>query len=109
MWRQNAHTIRKQSDRALPSGGRPDHFYNNPERYGGDNCLINVDLNEIDDLLADSEDGVSKLRYVDAEIEPLIKEAYLDVGSPNITLATAWAVFKQITLCMLGNNVADSP
>jgi hypothetical protein len=54
---QNSHCICKQNDVVLPSNGRPDEFYNNPQLYGGDQCLIPVDPLEVDELLADLEDG----------------------------------------------------
>lgn len=94
--RQNAHRIRKQIEIALPSGGRPDEFYKNPQVYGGENCLVPVDMNEVDDLLEASDDGVSRLQYVDEDFEPLATEAYTSIGMPEITLTTAWAVFRRM-------------
>ena len=94
--RQNAHRIHKQPERALPSGGRPDQFYTNPSLYGGKHCLIPVDMKEIDELLEDSQDGVSHMRYVDEMFEPLAEEAYQVIGVPDIKLETAWIVFRQL-------------
>ena len=94
--RQNAHRIRKQKDTALPSGGRPDQFYTNPSNYGGLDCLIPVDIATIDELLEESGEGISKMRYVEEEFEPLAKEAYTAIGSPDIRFESAWVVFRQI-------------
>ncbi|KZP22478.1 hypothetical protein FIBSPDRAFT_1017748 [Athelia psychrophila] len=59
--RQNAHRIRRQSAKLLPSGGRPDHFYENPQLYGGEPCLIPVDTEIIDGLLDQCDEGMEKL------------------------------------------------
>lgn len=90
---QNAHRIRRQSAKLLPSGGRPDHFYENPRLYGGEPCLIPVDAEVIDSLLEQCDEGMEKLRYVDVEFEEIAKEAFKAVGSPQITLQSAWTVF----------------
>lgn len=94
--RQNAHRIRKQQAKLLPSGGRPDRFYDNPHLHGGEPCLIPVDTETIDGLLGQCKEGMEKLRYVDEEFEELAKEAYDVVGSPHITLQTAWLVFRRM-------------
>jgi hypothetical protein len=106
--RQNAHRIRKQSERALPSGGRPDQFYTNPLLYGGESCLIKVDMEEIDGLLWDSEDGLLRMRYVDEIFEPLAEEASQAIVAPNITLETAWIVFRRM-VGQLSDNDMNSP
>lgn len=106
---QNAHRVRKQSDMALPSGGRPDQFHANPEMYGGECCLIPVDMDEVDELLADSEDGFSRMRYVDEEFELLAQEAYETIGEPEITLSTAWIIFRQMLGQMLPDAEMGSP
>lgn len=107
--RQNAHRIRKQADVALPTGGRPDQFYQNPAQYGGEECLIPVDMDEIDRLLAESDDGISKMSYVDADFEPLAEEAYKAIGSPCITVESAWPVFQKMANRLAVDNQADSP
>ena len=106
--RQNAHQIYKQPERALPSGGRPDQFYTNPSLYGGECCLIQVDIKEIDELLEDLEDGLSHMRYVDEMFEPLAEEAYQAIDAPNIKLETAWIVFRQM-VGQLSDDSMNSP
>lgn len=92
--RQNAHRIRKQSAKILPSGGRPDHFYMDPTTYGGQQCLVPVDVDAIDHLLEQSAEGRSRMRYVDEDFEELAEAAYKDIGSPAIILQNAWFVFR---------------
>jgi hypothetical protein len=105
---QNAQRICKQLERALPSGGRPDQFYTNPSLYGGERCLIPVDIKEIDELLEDLEDGLSHMRYVDEMFEPLAEEAYQAIDTPNIKLETAWIVFRQM-VGQLSDDSMNSP
>ena len=107
--RQNAHRVRKQKDTALPSGGRPDQFYYNPEMYGGDHCLLAINRDDIDNLLEGSEDGLSKMRHVDEDFEPLANEAYATIGMPDITLSTAWAIFRQMVDQMSADDGIASP
>lgn len=84
-------------------------FYTQPEQFGGERCLIAVDLDEVDELLDSSEDGLAKLRYVDEEFELLAQEAYEAVGSLDITLETAWVVFRHMVEQLEGGRNIDSP
>lgn len=90
---QNSHWIQKQYERALPSRNHPDHFYENPEDYGGEDCLIEVDMEEIDELLDNAIDRKEWLCYIDKGSKPLIAEAYISIGSAAIKLGTAWTIF----------------
>lgn len=107
--RQNAHRIRKQADTALPSGGRPDQFYTDPSNYGGLDCLIPVDEAVIDELLEESGEGISKMRYVEEEFEPLAEEAYTAIGSPEIEFKSAWVVFRRMIEHLEAGIEMDSP
>lgn len=96
--------MRKQKDKQLPSGGSPDDFYNYPERHGGEECGIDVDMDVITQLLDDSEEGKKHMCFVDEEFEPLVEEAYEAIGSPAITLHSAWTVFRHLVVALAGNN-----
>jgi len=98
---RNAHHIRHQSDKIMPSGGRPDDFYRRPEEHGGQPCLIRVDLEEVDRLLEASEEGLYLMRYVDEEFDVVARRLYHRIGEPHITLETAWIVFKQMVVASL--------
>lgn len=71
--------------------------------------MIEVDMDEIDELLDNATDGEERLRYIDAEFEPLIAEAYIAIGSPAIKLETAWTIFRQLIEYMHGDENMDSP
>lgn len=47
----NSKRTRKQKDKILPSGVTPNHSYENPARWGGRECLIQVDLDVVGHLL----------------------------------------------------------
>ncbi|KAJ7172053.1 hypothetical protein C8R46DRAFT_1073669 [Mycena filopes] len=91
---QNNHRVRFQADKLLPSGGTPHEFYTKPEKYGGEQCLIPVDGDVIQELLDGCEEGYARMRYVEEEFDVIAEEAYTAMGRPAITLHNAWAVFR---------------
>ncbi|KAJ3897859.1 hypothetical protein F5879DRAFT_1026797 [Lentinula edodes] len=93
---QNSHCVRKQKDKLLPSGGSADDFYFFPEKYGGQNCGIVVDMKIVDQLLDDAVEGQGRMRYVDEEFESLADAAYVAIGAPSIDLHSAWIVFRHM-------------
>ncbi|KAK7051281.1 hypothetical protein VNI00_004781 [Paramarasmius palmivorus] len=102
VYQQNNIRIRKQSSKNLPSGGKPVDFYSDPGRWGGEPCGISVDMDVVDQLLQKAlDDGAGDLmRYVDRAFEPIAEEAYLAIGSPAITLQSAWIVFRLMLVQM---------
>jgi len=90
---QNNHHIWHQSNKNLPNGGTPNEFYRHPNHFGGSSCLIPIDLNVIDKLLEEAEEGHCLMWYVDEGFEEIANEAYVAVGKPIITLHSAWKVF----------------
>lgn len=93
---QNNHRIRFQPDKNLPSGGTPNDFYRHPDRFGGTSCLIPVDMDILDQLLEDSEEGQRLMRHIDEQFEEIANEAYTAIGKPKISLHSAWAVFREL-------------
>ncbi|KAJ3771813.1 hypothetical protein FB446DRAFT_82805 [Lentinula raphanica] len=91
---QNSHRVRKQKEKLLPSGGSADDFYSYPEKYGGEQCGIKVDMRVIDQLLDEAVEGKQRMRYVDEDFEQLAVTAHIAIGSPAITLHSAWSIFK---------------
>jgi hypothetical protein len=77
-------------------------FYENPFLYSGKRCLIPVDVG----------DGFLRMKYVDKIFGPLAEKAYQAImiasGAPNITLETAWMVFRQM-VGQLSDAGMDSP
>lgn len=98
---QNNHRIRKQKGKTLPSGSTPNEFYRRPDRWGGESCLIPIDDRILDQLLEGCEEGRRLMRYVSEDFEEIANEAFTAVGSPVITLQTAWVVFRVLVNHML--------
>src|SRR6201999_3190311 len=49
----NHRRVRKQNDKNLPSGVTPSFSYTFPERFGGRNCLLPVNMLIIEEILED--------------------------------------------------------
>ncbi|KAJ3791499.1 hypothetical protein GGU11DRAFT_751664 [Lentinula aff. detonsa] len=93
---QNCHCVRKQNEKLLPSGGSADDFYSYPEKYGGEQCSIEVDMRVIDQLLDEAVEGKQHMCYVDEDFEQLAIAAHVAIGFPAITLHSAWSVFRHM-------------
>lgn len=91
---QNNHRVRHQKDKVLPSGGTPKNFYENPTAYGGQPCLVPVDMDVLDQLLEGCEEGYRQMRYVDEAFEEIAEEVYAALDKPEITVHNAWVVFR---------------
>ncbi|KAK7027209.1 hypothetical protein R3P38DRAFT_2527115 [Favolaschia claudopus] len=92
---QNNHRIRYQAEKILPSGGTPNEFFANPGKWGGENCLVEVPAHRIDELLDEARETAREhMRYVDDEFDVLARDAYEALGKPDITLHSAWVVFR---------------
>jgi len=95
------HRVRRQTDKSLPSGGTPAEFYKHPEDYGGESCLIRVNEEILDQLLEQwEEEAREHMRYVDEDFEPVAEAAYEAIGKPEITLQSAWVVFRAMVEAM---------
>lgn len=89
------HKIRTQKKRLLPSGGQPIQFYTNPEQYNGMDCLIAIPPEDIQLLV--SEFIPDNLFYFCSEpLHNLATQALSQLGDPQLTVQTAWAIFSQL-------------
>ncbi|KAJ6609275.1 hypothetical protein B0H10DRAFT_2438663 [Mycena sp. CBHHK59/15] len=75
-------------------------FYSNPAAYGGEECLIPIDMDVLDALLESCDEGYAKMRYVDDAFHEIAEAAYIAAGKPQITVQTAWLVFRSMVLKM---------
>jgi len=89
--------VRHQSGKLLPSGAKRSDFYRTPSKWGGTPCLVAVPQSELNRLLTKAEKEAEKdMEYVDEDYCALAEEVYAVIGKPEITLETAWIVFKQM-------------
>ncbi|KZT40293.1 hypothetical protein SISSUDRAFT_983506 [Sistotremastrum suecicum HHB10207 ss-3] len=93
--RYNSRKIRRQPEKHGPSGASHNRTFNFPELFDGKSQLIEVDRKVIDILLADHE-GRELVRFVPEWFENMADEAHNHLGSPDITLENAWAIFPEM-------------
>uniref|UniRef100_A0A0W0ETQ1 Uncharacterized protein n=1 Tax=Moniliophthora roreri TaxID=221103 RepID=A0A0W0ETQ1_MONRR len=94
--------IRKQKEKKLPSSRKVVDFYEHPDQYSGQLSGVPVNPEVVNYLLvkAYSEGGTDLMHYVDQEFEPVAEEAYALIGSPQITLESAWIIFSRMLQIM---------
>lgn len=97
----NQHTIRRQANKDMPSGHVPQDAVDHPEMFGGIDCLIQVPHDVIDDLRQYLTEEVGPrdqfLQFYPYDFEPVASQAYQIIGSPQISLITAWSVFTKMS------------
>lgn len=98
---QNHHKMRKQKDKILPSGCSPNFAYSCPGRFGAENCLQPVNMQVIDELLADLERD--KRVQSDWGIPPLFAQVAnqilrekLNMELSEVTKENAWCIFSAV-------------
>lgn len=95
----NNHRLRSQPNKLNPSGTSPLHMLEAPDsvRPGARHCGIRV-RKELVDQLRQSIGGMAgrelALSFSTPRFQKIADNAYLSLGSPEITLNTAWKVWK---------------
>jgi hypothetical protein len=94
----NAHTIRKQKDKANPSGFSPDYLMAYWDSIPGTvDCRIPVHLEVVAEMRAilDEEVGTrdEHLRWSTDEFSTVAEAVFEQLGSPALTFSIAWDVF----------------
>lgn len=96
----NNRRVRKQKDKALPSGVTPNFSYNLPERFGGRDCLQPVNVAVVEEILQDMEEQKNAL--TDWGVPPVFaaraEAASIQAGIriQEVTMDNAWSVFALI-------------
>ncbi|KAJ7185212.1 hypothetical protein C8R46DRAFT_881931, partial [Mycena filopes] len=91
--RENSrHHVRFQRNKLLPTGGRHGDFYSKPEKWGGKDQLIPVDLAVIDRLI-EKYTPPRLFQFGTDEMVSLCEGLYEEVGSPEVSAVNGWAVF----------------
>ncbi|KAF7293373.1 hypothetical protein MIND_01114100 [Mycena indigotica] len=92
--RENAlHRVRKQKNVLLPTGGRHKDFYEHPERWGGKDQLIPVDMAIVNKLIEEHTPPDLYQFTSNAAMEALCQALYSAVQQPEVSSRNAWAVF----------------
>ena len=92
----NSRKVRKQFEKALPSGVSPNAAYGFPERYGGTNCLQTVDMRIVDKILADLWAAKDKATDwgVPKEFAARAAAVYKRIRVRELNMQTVWLVFQ---------------
>ncbi|KAK7016477.1 hypothetical protein R3P38DRAFT_2541840 [Favolaschia claudopus] len=99
----NNHRVRLQHEKDMPSGHIPAHAFEHPTHFAGLDCRIRVPQAAVDELREYLTEDVgsreSHLRWpgLTVEVEQAIKTACEDVGSPEISVESAWNVFQNLS------------
>jgi hypothetical protein len=92
--------LRKQPTKELPSGVTPDFAYTFPEQFGGQDHLLPVDLQVIDEIIADLEEekNANMGWGVPVDFAASVKAALgtLDIREKDITLQNVWWIFSAV-------------
>lgn len=99
----NEHRIRKQKAIHAPSG-IPNILYYWPERYGGVDCKIEVNLNTVDRLI---DQFTIKPRLFNSKITDLVKMIFPEIEVP-CTPEKAFILFQNLKEIFQENNLFTS-
>ncbi|KAF8532126.1 hypothetical protein JB92DRAFT_3262896 [Gautieria morchelliformis] len=89
------HKVHKQARVILPTGGRIEDFYNNPEKWGGKEMLVPVDEEVIERLLL--EHTPQRLfQFGTDEGNRLAQALFEQLGCPKVDVRNAWATWRNM-------------
>ncbi|KAJ7145031.1 hypothetical protein C8R46DRAFT_918900 [Mycena filopes] len=90
--RRNAIKMRKQADKPGPSGMSRNTAYSLPEKWGGRDCLLDVDMGVIRQMKEDLG-GDELIAFSTSEFEVRARPAYDSLGIGSLSLENIWDVF----------------
>jgi hypothetical protein len=96
----NNKRVRKQRNKILPSGVSPYISYLFPERYGGEDCLQDVDLVLVQEMLQSEVMQQAKAQASDwgvpAEFAQRAEAGLMTLEIGEVTLQNVWVVFSAL-------------
>ncbi|KAJ6505427.1 hypothetical protein C8R45DRAFT_923707 [Mycena sanguinolenta] len=99
----NSHRVRLQPDKNMLSGHVPAYVFEHPSHVGGIDCRIQIPKEAVKELRGyltedvGSRDSHFQWSGLTVEFEALATHTWAQVGSPVISLDTAWDVFSQMS------------
>lgn len=97
----NQHTVCRQPDKDMPSGHVPQDAVEHPQLFGGVNCLIHLPKDTIHNLrnyLAEEVGPREKYQqFFPDEFISVATQVHSALGSPEISLLTAWSIFTKMS------------
>jgi hypothetical protein len=89
------HKVKLQRHILLPSGTRHIDMYQSPEEWGGENQLIPIPSEDVDELLEKYE-RPDLLQFGSDEMVALSEALYDSVGSPKLEASVGWRIFQEM-------------
>ena len=89
----------------MPSGHVPAHAMDYPSQYGGIDCRIEIPKEAVSQLRQLLVEDTGKTRddcfqWYSDEFAVWAQLAFEEIGQPNLTLDSAWHVFKRMALML---------
>ncbi|KAJ7161620.1 hypothetical protein C8R46DRAFT_1164479 [Mycena filopes] len=103
--RRNAIKMRKQADKPGPSGMSRNTAYSLPEKWGGRQCLLDVDLDVVRQMKEDLG-GDDLITFWTPEFEARARPAYDSLGIASLSHENIWDVFCAMLPLVFPNRVA---
>jgi hypothetical protein len=92
---RNASKMRKDDNKGGPSGVSRDIAFTFPERWGGRNCLLPVDVDVIRKLKEDIG-GEELLDFVSRDFAARAQTIYDTLNISDLTFQNVWAIFDRM-------------
>jgi len=73
-------------------------MYTSPEEWGGENQLIPIPSEDLDELLK-KFDRPDLLQFGSDEMVALCEALYESVGSPKLSASVGWRIFQEMVAC----------
>ena len=92
---RNAFKSRLDRSKPGPSGISRNEAYSLPHKWGGHQCLLNVDMGvvrEIKEFMSNGED-VFRFPLVTIDFEKQAEDTYEALGIQDLTLSNVWHIF----------------
>lgn len=94
----NNHRIRKQKNKAMPSGHVPMNAFCNPAEFLGVQCKIPVPPDAVQEMRAFIiEETGQRENWISDDFAKIADDIYLQISSPALTLDNAWEVFTAMS------------
>jgi hypothetical protein len=97
----NAHTLRRQKNKAAPTGTSPNLLFSMPHNYDVEarNCGVTVKpewVAEERERLGGEEERMRLFEWYPVEFNEIAMHAWEFIGRPTIELGNAWIAFQEL-------------
>ena len=99
---RNGVRMRKDKNKAGPSGCSRNEAFSLPKSWGGRNCLLPISNPALDVIWESKEElgGASILDFVDADFAKQAEDAYDHLGITKLAMDNVWTVFTDMLMLL---------